>query len=63
MRWRAADYFRGFTAGQPHPHMPATGTEGRCELCSGEREAVVHEQRTRSIPLESAEKPERRRKG
>jgi hypothetical protein len=33
-----ADYFQGFTEDSPHPHMPATGTEGRCELC-GENES------------------------
>lgn len=41
-----ARYFQGFTKDQPHPPMPATGTEGRCELCGGPRDAPLHVQYT-----------------
>lgn len=37
-----ADYFQGYTKDEPHPHMPATGTEGRCELCGLGPDASVH---------------------
>jgi len=38
-----ADYFQGFKKDLPHPSMPATGTEGRCELC-GLRDSPLHDQ-------------------
>ena len=27
------DYFDGYSAEAPHPHMASTGSEGRCDLC------------------------------
>ncbi len=41
-----------FEADQPHPHMPAIGTEGRCELCGfGEHAYVHHMYVDESMPL------------
>lgn len=37
------EYFRGHKADKPHPHMPATGTEGMCELCRDGRESPFHQ--------------------
>lgn len=39
-----SDYFHGHEIDRPHPHMPATGTEGRCELCGERADAVLHQQ-------------------
>lgn len=36
------EYFFGYTADTPHPWMPATGTEGRCELCGLRWDAIIH---------------------
>ncbi len=47
-----SDYFFGFKENEPHPCLvpyrrhwrPATGTEGRCELCGLDWDAPLHEQ-------------------
>ncbi len=36
-------YFRGYVAHMRHPHMPATGTEGMCELCGHGSDSPLHE--------------------
>jgi hypothetical protein len=38
------DYFQGNVKDQPHPWMPATGSEGRCELCGLGENVVIHSQ-------------------
>ena len=43
MLWQS-DYFRGYRDYRPHPHMPATGTEGRCEVCGGRGDNRMHDE-------------------
>lgn len=41
---KVKSYFGGYSDPyQQHPHMPSTGSEGRCDLCGGYHDALVHQ--------------------
>jgi hypothetical protein len=35
-------YYRGYIRTKNHPPMPATGTEGLCELCEKKHDDPIH---------------------